>query len=153
MTLPQLTAALFCEKVLLEQDGVASCVRIIDRIIVSPHEGTTPPGSSGLGGNAFSLNMLISLKGGEFRGETKLTVEMIAPDGKNRQVLSGTAKFGSAGEGANFVIQGPFPIPGPGLYWFEVRCDGQLLTRAPLEILLASASSHSRSSSQQTEPQ
>jgi hypothetical protein len=39
---PWLQAAVFCEKVLIERDGVVSLVRVIDRIIITASGAAAP---------------------------------------------------------------------------------------------------------------
>jgi hypothetical protein len=133
MESPYVVAALICEKVLMEQDGVASVIRIIDRLNVQ----VQPPGTPGATRFPPTLTIFIALKGGELIGDAKIAVDLIAPDGSAAEVASGLVKFERPSDGANIIIQGPFGIRLQGLHWFEIKCNGHALTRTPLEVVLA----------------
>lgn len=128
---PLLVAAVFCEKVLQEADGVLSAIRIVDKVIFEPPKGA-PPGFL----PAVELTALISLKSGDASGKFNVQLVPHSPSGVSMRspdpiplVLQG------AEHGNNLIIKMVFPIKEEGLFWFDVVVDGDVLTKMPLTIL------------------
>lgn len=135
---PYLTAALLCEKVLNEADGVKSLIRVIDRITVNavgpPPPGTPPP--------IFPLTLFIAFKSGSARGPMNVTVRIDRPStDPNPEPLQKTVNFEGEGDrGVNLIIPIAFNASVPGLWWFTVQLaepDGDPVTvsNVPLRVI------------------
>lgn len=133
---PFVTAAVICERVLIEQDGVLSAIRVIDRMIVpllAPLETESQQNAP-----TYPFNLLVSAKAGGFEGRANFTATSRAPSGRTMINPLGEAAFGPLTPGVNFVVQSAMQPREEGIYWFEIRCNDTILTQTPLEIKLAS---------------
>lgn len=128
---PWIQAALFCDKLLFEQDGVPSVIRVIDQIRIPMvlAAGEEPQPWSHL------LNGLVALKPGNARGRMEYSIEMEAPNGLRKTVITGSFSFaGAANNGVNIPFQLPVTFDGQGLYWFALIVEDRLLTRMPFYV-------------------
>jgi hypothetical protein len=129
---PWVQMALFCQLVLEDTDGVLTPVRVVDRIVRSV-VGPGPP--TEMEPFEYELYLVVALKPGDARGRSVVTVELEDPSGETRPGPSVTALFESADRGFQWVVHLRLRIDREGLYWFNVRCDGRLLTRMPLRVV------------------
>ena len=130
---PYLAAAVLCEKVLTEQDGVASLIRIVDRIT---HQASGPDAPSAMVPFQHSLWMFLSFKSGSARGVKELTIRLQKPSGDSPFAETIPVNFeGEDDRGANVVVQLQLEIDIVGLWWFNVSLDGIPVTRLPLRII------------------
>ena len=132
--LPLVTAALICERVIQEKDGVLSAIRIVDRAEVKVQ--TTEPNvniQDVVPGVQF--NGLISLKSGSFKGSAVLSVEGQSPSGKTKSLGDYPVTLeGEDDNGQNLVLNLMIASKEDGLHWFNIRFNGTLLTRIPLRL-------------------
>lgn len=130
---PFLEAACFCEKVLIEQDGVKSAIRIIDRInrtVVGPNP---PPSMEPFD---YQLSMLLKFKSGSARGPMELRLGLEKPSGESPAPQTQTVFFeGDDDRGVDIVANFAVQFDMPGLYWFEVALDNIRVTRLPLRVI------------------
>ena len=126
---PYVGAALFCEKLLAEQDGVVSAVRIIDRVFFVTGEDGRPlqPQSP--------LTLLVTMKSGAARGSYSLEVRQEKPSGEELSVVTAPVLLEGEDRGANLVLNLIFEPDQAGLYWFDVYFEGELKTRVPLRAV------------------
>jgi hypothetical protein len=129
--LPYVTAALFCERVLQEKDDTLSAMRVADKLTVQfplgLPEGIKP---------AIPVIFFLSLKSGPVVGQQSVTIRAIKPSGgpaKDVQTLP--FNFLGQDQGQNYIVNVMLGVEEPGLYWFEVVFDEQVLTRTPLLIV------------------
>lgn len=126
---PYLCAAVFCEKVLTESDGVKSLVRIIDRFTISAEQPDMPESN-------IELTICIFLKAGDFRGPADICIEPVSPSGHKYPRLSLNVNFeGDNDRGIGLTVGSRTTFKEAGLYWFDVSLDKQLLTRMPLRLV------------------
>jgi hypothetical protein len=142
--MPLVNAALFCERVVAEKDNVLTAVRIVDFLTISPPlEETqlaqlkainpTIPIQPGI-----TLQLLLVLKSDGAVGERTLRMDTVYPSGKKEKGKENVVNFlGDEGGGVN--AQGPYLIKcsEEGLYWYDLKVNGKLLTRIPLRIAFA----------------
>jgi hypothetical protein len=130
---PYLNAAVLCERVLTEQDGVNSLIRIIDRVTlnaIGPEPPTEMPGSV----HAFWL--YIGFKSGSARGVKTLTVRIQKPAGDSPAPLNVPVHFeGEDDRGINLALQMQLSIDVAGLWWFHISLDGVFVTKLPLRVI------------------
>ena len=126
---PFICAALFCEKVLKESDGVMTAVRIIDRFNVSGD-------SDEMGTQTLNFTVLLSLKSGDVRGRAEISVQPVSPSGKPLPKVSFPVNFeGDSDRGVGMALPTILKADEEGVFWFDVKFGEQLLTRMPLRIL------------------
>jgi hypothetical protein len=128
---PYLAAAFFCDQVLQEQDGVASAIRIIDRIFIPE---LAPPKDAKA---AADMRMFISFKGGGYVGKATVKLAPTAPSGKALKEQQIEIQFSrELNAGANIIIRAALAFEEEGVYWFDVYCNDELVTRMPLDVQL-----------------
>ena len=126
---PYLCAALFCEKILEESDGVNSVVRIIDRFTFQGNEEEMPA-------STIELTAFILLKAGDYRGSSDLSLEPESPSGHKFPKLTLQINFEGEGDrGVAVKIPIRFRTKEPGLYWFSIERNQELITRMPLRLV------------------
>jgi hypothetical protein len=126
---PYLQAAAFCDKVLQEKDGVLSLIRLVDRWNIVGQSETMLP-------TAIQTNIVLMFKSGMFRGPAQVAITPISPSGERTQSVKIPVFFeGDDDRGANLVLPMGFPLQEPGLYWFEVSVNGQIMTAMPLHVV------------------
>ena len=129
---PHVQVAAFCEKVLLEKDGVLSLIRLVDRIIKS-ERGQNPPDE--MPEFHFPLHLVINLKCGSARGRHDITIIPEKPSGETLQPISLSINMEGEGKGVNIASIIDIPYNMEGLWWFRVLYDNQIITRLPLEVM------------------
>lgn len=130
---PYLSAAILCEKVLVEQDGVKSAIRIIDRVthtVVSP----TPPAR--MEPFDYEVTLLIKIKSGWARGAFPLRVILVKPSGESPAPLQQTIYFeGEEDRGVDVIANMRIKFDLTGIYWFEIYLKDVRLTRIPFRVI------------------
>jgi len=129
---PFLTAALFCERVLQEKDGVLSAIRIIDRLT---HTRTGPDAPDAMPAFQVQISILTAFKSGDVKGKQELIIKGTSPSGKALPVISVPLLFEGGERGTNVNIGYAFQAEEEGLYWFDVTLNGTIYTRIPLRII------------------
>src|SRR5919199_274808 len=96
---PYVQAATFCEKVLMEQDGTPSLIRVIDRIIAS-----APGGPAELPeGMILQTTLAVFLKPDDARGRHPVTVRPQLPSGVYLDEQNFDATFEGDERGFNLI--------------------------------------------------
>lgn len=129
-TKPYIQAASVCEKILIEPDGVASLIRLVDVFHLDldsvPIVEGVPP--------AVEFSIIIALKSGSVAGKFTMGLRMIRPDGKAEQAHQVQVELHGGGHGSNLRVNGLIANPTYGLHWFDVLWQDEILTRIPLEL-------------------
>lgn len=128
---PYVAMACFCERVLVEQDGTLSAIRIVDRVAVSKDAALPANAAQG-------IYILISLKSGDFKGSGEVYLQIYSPSEKPLGFTGERVKLDLRGEdnGHNVIIQTGVPLDEEGVYWFDVMFNDRLLTRMPVSVVL-----------------
>jgi len=126
---PYLVIAAFCEKLLREQDGVISLIRLVDRWQIIGPEEQMPP--------AFiPLNLVVIFRSGAFRGPAQLTISPITPSGNPMPPINASVYFeGDDDRGAAVATPLAIPVTEPGVYWFELKLLGQAVTQLSMRVV------------------
>lgn len=125
---PYLCAALMCEKVLREGDGVLSFIRIVDKWTVTGAAEVMPP-------TVIQTNLVLLFKSGIHRGGAQIRVTPTSPTGRVLESMIFPTIFeGDDDRGTAVVAVMGFPASEDGLYWFEVALNEQVVTRVPLRV-------------------
>jgi len=131
---PYLNAALLCERVLVERDGVITAVRLIDRVTVmalssgAPAPELLPPSS-------VSFHLLVIMRSGVFKGTAPIRLVIYSPSEKEIGQSSTDAFFEGDDRGVNLISPLQFQVAEDGLYWISVYCAEELKTRIPLRVI------------------
>lgn len=125
---PYLQMALFCEKVLREQDDVISVVRIIDRLLRSGSEREMQTFT-------HPITTVIVFKAGFIKGKMRIRLSPKSPSGEQLGEHEFPVLFESDDRGAGVILNINFTFQSEGLYWFDVFLEDELVTRMPLRIV------------------
>jgi hypothetical protein len=129
---PWLQAAVFCEKVLTERDGVVSLIRLVDRLTITT-AGSSAPETMPLA--TLQIGGMLMFKSGFAKGSYEVRLTMISPSDTRMQdqvvplFLEGDERGASVGFTLNLAAKED------GLYWMDVRVRDRLVTRMPLRIV------------------
>jgi hypothetical protein len=131
---PHISAALLCERILTEKDGVQTLVRIVDTLTGRYSATEVPPGSKAR--VKFQVWLVVTLKSGEAKGKYTLRVRMNDPSGKQVELSEEMPIVLDGGEhGVNVNILLDLTVT-DGLFWVDVMVDDRVLTRVPLKVRL-----------------
>ncbi len=127
---PLVTAALFCDDVIIGADGSPTIVRIVDRGSIE-----IPPQLPANAEPTFRITAFFAVKSGELRGDHEFTIVVRRPDGKS-SALPDKWKVHLDGDetGANLKVTLGLPAALFGLYWLELTWQGEVLSRTPFKL-------------------
>lgn len=125
--LPHLGVAAICEKVMREQDGVVSMIRMIDTFNIKGDAKKLRPG-------VISFVIYVAFKSGEALGERTLELISYSPSGKKVKSEKQRVKFEGAEQGVGAIFRVTMTINETGVYWFQVKLNRQDVTKIPLRI-------------------
>lgn len=130
---PYLQAALLCEKVLVERDGVKSAIRIVDRVtqtVIHPN----PP--SEMAPFDHTLFLLIKMKAGRARGVHSIKIELAKPSGeKTPPIIQNVLFEGEEDRGIDLVSTMNFRFSQTGIYWIHIYLGDRKLTQIPFRVI------------------
>ena len=128
---PYIQNAAFCERVLREGDGVISLIRVID--VINHNEGGPEPPQE-MRKFRYPLTMVLTLKAGSSKGRHEVTIEPELPSGERMSATTVTVQMEGEGRGTNILAPMDIQYSMEGLYWFNVKFNGVVLTRMPLQV-------------------
>ena len=129
---PYLSAAILCEKVLVEQDSVKSAIRIIDRINRSA-VGQQPP--SEMAPFEYELVLLLRFKSGRARGVHAVKIQTAKPSGElTPEVINNVLFEGEEDRGIDIVAHIVFKFDETGIYWIHIYLNDTHITQIPLRV-------------------
>jgi hypothetical protein len=130
---PFLSAALICEKVLQESNGVKSAIRIIDRIT---HQAVGPNPPQEMEPFDYKATLLLRFKSGRARGTYPLEIQLVKPSGESTTPLRQTILFeGEEDRGMDIVANMSIRFDLTGIYWFNIILNNVQLTRIPFRVI------------------
>ncbi len=138
---PHIVIATFCEKVLLEPDGVLSLIRVVDRFTQTATGPEPPDQMPPFIVSDRELRMVVALKSDKAKGRCAIKVVAEDPSGVRTPVGESDVTLPGGNQGVNLNIGVNFAFQHEGVYWFDVILDGprnqedQLMTRVPLEVV------------------
>lgn len=130
---PWIQVACFCERAILDNEGILTIVRVVDRITVNLPEGVQGPVI------LPPIYLVLTMKAGDAIGRGVISVRQQDAAGVYQQAQPFHVLFESPDRGNNLVLTVPVPYQMEGLHWFDVSYEGQLLTRLPLRVVRAPA--------------
>lgn len=129
---PHLIVAAFCEQVIEDKSGVLTLIRIVDRMNITAQGPTAPEQMPPANLNWF---LVLIMKSGEARGSLPVKIEPELPSGIRLQPISFSAHFEGGNRGIQTISQLNMRLETPGVYWFRIHVDDQLLTQIPVEVI------------------
>jgi hypothetical protein len=131
--------AVFCEKVIQEQDGPISLIRVTDTLNQTAIGPDTPREMQPF---MATITLVVMLKSGQAKGSFGVMIRPEAPGGFQMPPFEQTMHLQGEAWGGAIITPMQFPVTTPGVYWFDVLLTNpsnegaeQLLTRVPLEVL------------------
>ncbi|HEX74114.1 MAG TPA: hypothetical protein G4N93_03075 [Dehalococcoidia bacterium] len=130
---PYLSAAIVCEKVLEERNGVKSVIRIIDRVT---HQAVGPNPPQEMVPFDYEMAMLIRFKSGRARGTYPLEIQLIKPSGESAPPMRRNILFeGEDDRGLDIVVNMKLKFDQIGIYWFNIDLNNVNITRLPFRVV------------------
>lgn len=131
---PYLTAALLCEKVLIEQDGFKSLIRIVDRVTRTAAGQNPPENMEPFNWEIFLFTRIVA--GAAVRGTRDIAIQPQKPSGELMPPLHQAVHFeGEEDRGADVITRVVITLDQPGIWWFRISFEGEELTRVPLRVI------------------
>jgi len=134
---PYLKAAVLCESVIEDKQGVLSLIRVVDRVIST---AVGPGAPSAMPKFNHRLMAVVMLTSGEFTGTAEISLTLQDPAGIRRALGTSGVLFEGNDRGVNLVAEMNMTIETEGLYWLEVHLGNELLTRIPMRIVYSRVS-------------
>ena len=127
---PFIQLAALCERVLQEQDGVVSLIRVVDRYTIQEPQKGKPPAP-------IQPTAVILFKAGFATGKYYIKLKMHTPSGKILPEQEFPILFEGNDRGAGIVAVMNLVLEEEGLYWIDVNLQDAAapVTRIPLRIL------------------
>lgn len=130
---PYLQAAFICEHALVENNGVVSFIRIIDRI---SHFVPESEQSAQIASFTWDIHIVVTFKTGENPGAYQVGVQPIRPDNTRMDKFNYPMLLESpADRGSSVIAQVRFPFDMAGLWWFDVTLNNVRVSRIPMRII------------------
>lgn len=133
---PFLLYAVVCEKVLVEQDGVNSLIRVVDRFTVAKPSAQSDENGQPTALPVLMITLTVAFKSGDAPGSHGIGIQYHSPSGKMGQLTE--SDFSCSDEedgGANIIANVLFPTDEEGVCWIDISLDGSRVTRLPLRIV------------------
>ena len=132
---PFLTAAFFCENILQDNEGILTAVRIFDAFKIQLHAQAPENVPSKELPIRVEKHLLLMFKTGDHPGKHEVTIQIVSPSGTPREVQKQELNFTKPPHGGgNLRCNVNMELTAAGLYWTDVRLDGKLITRIPLNV-------------------
>ena len=128
---PWVGAATFCDRLLLEEEGFYSIIRMVDSVTADPAQ----PSAAGVPAPMqLDLILFIMLRSGVKPSHSQLRVRRNAPNGTAGMTPSQMVDL--PGDGMSVPIQISFHLDFdmPGRYWFDIMLDDLIMSRVPLLV-------------------
>ncbi len=130
---PFFSAALLCEKVLVEKDGVKSAIRIVDRVTRTA-VGPNPP--SEMVPFDYHATLLIKFKSGWARGVHKVKIQLAKPSGELMPEFDRNVLFeGEEDRGIDIILNLMLKLDQTGIYWIHIYLNDTKITQIPLRVI------------------
>lgn len=129
---PYLSAAFLCEKVLVEQDGMKSAIRIIDRV-TRTYVGPNPPRE--MEPFDYDVVLLIKFKSGWARGVHTVKIQTAKPSGElTPEIINSVLFEGEEDRGVDIIGNISIKLDQTGIYWMYIYLNDTRITQIPLRV-------------------
>jgi len=130
-TKPFVQVACICENAILEKDGTASLIRLVDRFEASLPKNLPAGMPAG-----FPVTIFIRLGAGDIKGSGKVSIQARRPDGTLGGKGESVIELLGIGRGIQFKTVFHILAPQNGLYWFDVYWNDEFLTSISAEVTI-----------------
>jgi hypothetical protein len=129
---PFLSAALIAERVLAEEDGTLTFVRIVDKCVI-PAEAIKNRKGDDL--DFSPMRIALTFKAWGYGEKSHVLIIQGGPSGKSKPLGMTEIPFDGT-QGRSYPVFAPVVITwdGDGFYWFDIQLDNKFVTRIPFEI-------------------
>lgn len=131
---PWVTIAAICERPLVDTDGILSIIRIVDRIKLTTNDPDVLAAPAPITVSALAMIVLTS-GAAEISGVFALRV--VSPSGLSSPGEPLPLRFPKAGATQRVTVNIELRVNEAGIYWIDVLFSDRVLTRIPLEVVLA----------------
>ncbi|MGD0799282.1 MAG: hypothetical protein ABR910_16320 [Acidobacteriaceae bacterium] len=126
---PWVQVAIFCQNAIIEANsGSRSIIKNVDGVTMGGITSEMQP-------MQVQLTLALILKSGEMKGQYYLKVRYNSPGEVKTEGPSLPCYFEGGDRGLQTVIPLGFLATEPGIYWFDLLLDGQILTRMPVRVM------------------
>lgn len=134
-----LRVATMCERVLTEQDNVASLIRLVDLFTIPSAPGGERLPADVVAG--FVARFFVAFVSVDFEGTKQLDLTIRGPGGEEVGRLEHGATFAGDSRIRSVNVTGTIglPVDREGLYEIEVALDAQVMTHVPFLVRKATA--------------
>lgn len=130
---PYVRAALLCETVLIEQNGVKSAIRIVDRIMLT---ATAPEPPTEMVAINYDFTLFLSFMSGTAQGPMRMDVRFVKPSGESPPPRTQMLMFeGERHRAVDVVVNLKLGLDQPGVYFLDVSLEGTRITRVPFQVI------------------
>jgi hypothetical protein len=131
-TKPLVTAAVICDQAIIDAEGVASLIRLVDKITFSVPPNVPPNITP-----SIQLLAFFSIKSGALRGKSELSIKLRRPDGTVAEIPEKWWVVLNGDEhGAQLKLTFGLAAKA-GLYWLELYWNGEFLAATPFRLIEA----------------
>jgi hypothetical protein len=83
----------------------------------------------------LSWTLVITLRSGDARGSHPVKIVPQLPSGETLSPVTLSVHLEGENKGQNLLTRMNMPLSIPGIYWFQIYFDDQLITKVPLEVI------------------
>lgn len=128
---PYLLLAALCQRAQQDQYGSLSIINVLEQLVVGSDAADAPERMPTF---RFQANLAVSMAAGDVRGVRTLSIVPHQPSGERLDAVSQPVEFKGQDQRVTFISNVSMDMTHEGIYWFEVRLDGRLMTQIPLRV-------------------
>jgi uncharacterized protein DUF6941 len=126
---PWVQVAAFCLTAITEAaTNSLSVIKLLDRLTVAGVTAEMQP-------QPLQLTLVLVLKSDEMRGQYQVKIRVTSPRGVATDGPEMPFLFEGEDRGVQIVLPTGVLATEPGLYWFDVLLENEVLTRIPIRLL------------------
>lgn len=131
---PFVAAAVLCQRVEPRPDGSLDLKGLVDGVVLDADADSDVDGHPLA---VLELTALVSIRAGSARGRHELSLHGRYPSGAEGPTSARLIDLTDDAPGASLIVPLELEVHEPGIFHFDVRFDGDLLTRIDLHVRVA----------------
>lgn len=136
---PFVLFAVLCQRAQQDQYGALSIINVLEQLVVGPGERAEQAPET-MPSFRFQANLAVCLASGWRTGTGSLSILPVRPSGETLDAVDQIVEFRGGDHRVTMISNVSMDMTEEGIYWFEVRVDGQRLTQIPLRVSYERAS-------------